>query len=308
VGTRIGQKRKFTFYLLVLEMENPAYQVVYGVGILDDIHNYFPALLYEQGRFQNITNVFSYVRHQLNTRFNLFSYGASLARASASASASAIPTTPAGQIPRSFATAGQIPTSFATSGQMPTSLFTPMRRATVEEEEIMSSIAGASALLNMLNLGLGEPIAGPGQGTIGSVTPRAGGGGGGVWAAFRSPVIVAPSAAVLSANTTIINGGEIPQPDTTCTICQDIIVNTDVCRRLTACGHIYHKVCIDQWFNRSVFCPSCRHDVRDATIVSPRLQGIAGPASGPASAPAETGESAEPPTIPTIDASMPDIT
>jgi hypothetical protein len=60
-------------------MENPAYQVIYNVGLLDDIHNYFPALLYDQGRFQTLVQVFSYVRHQMDTRFNLYSYGASAA-------------------------------------------------------------------------------------------------------------------------------------------------------------------------------------------------------------------------------------
>jgi hypothetical protein len=37
-------------------------------------------------------------------------------------------------------------------------------------------------------------------------------------------------------------------------------------------------VCIDQWFTRSVFCPSCRHDIR---IASPRLQASESPAIPP---------------------------
>jgi hypothetical protein len=42
---------------------------------------------------------------------------------------------------------------------------------------------------------------------------------------------------------------------------------TDSCRILNSCQHVYHRGCIDTWFERSVFCPSCRHDVRDSTSV-----------------------------------------
>jgi hypothetical protein len=56
------------------------YAVVYNVGILDDIHNYFPALLYDHGQFQTVSHVLHYVRSQLHSRFNLYSYGASLHR------------------------------------------------------------------------------------------------------------------------------------------------------------------------------------------------------------------------------------
>lgn len=271
-------------------MNNPDYQVVYGVGILDDVHNYFPALLYEQGRFQNLSHVFSYVRNQLNTRFNLFAYGAGLARASSAAAqqqethwpasfASDIPATPpASRVPR----------------QMPRNLFTPMRGAGggagAEEDEIMASITSASVLLNMLNLGLGDPIATGGlpPAPIAGGTPRTAG----IWAAFRAPVVVAPSITVLNTNTTILNGGEIPQADATCTICQDTIIHSDICRRLTACGHVYHKVCIDQWFNRSVFCPSCRHDVREPRIPSPRLEAASAPSASSPSAGEGEGEGA----------------
>ena len=55
----------------------PNYEVIYNVGLLDDVHNYFPALLYDHGRFQNLPSLFHYVRNQMNTRFNLFAYGAS---------------------------------------------------------------------------------------------------------------------------------------------------------------------------------------------------------------------------------------
>ena len=255
-------KTKFTFYSpqLDINMNDPAYQVVYGVGLLDDVHNYFPALLYDQGRFQNITNIFSYVRSQLNTRFNLYAHGARLAQASNGTDAPA-----------------RAPTYTTTTTPPPMPPLFRSHRAGASDNEVMAS---ASFLLNMLNLGL-EGEAGFTPLRAGSLgTGATGGTGGGVWAAFRTPVIVAPSTAVLASNTSILNASDVSNNlvGVVCTICQDTVVPTDLCRRLNACQHVYHKACIDEWFTRSVFCPSCRHDVREPRAASPMLQGVAGPA------------------------------
>jgi hypothetical protein len=62
-----------------------------------------------------------------------------------------------------------------------------------------------------------------------------------------------------------------------CTVCQDAMHSPEVCRRLRPCQHSFHRGCIDEWFRRSVFCPSCRHDIRNPTP-SPRLGAVAQPA------------------------------
>lgn len=263
-------KTKFTFYSAQLDinMNDPAYQVVYGVGLLDDVHNYFPALLYDQGRFQNITNVFSYVRSQLNNRFNLYAHGARLAQAQAS----------------SFSAPPTYTTTTTPPPMPPMPPITPIGRSyrsTASDNEVMAS---ASLLLNMLNLGLeGESGFTPLRaGTFGARAAGMGGTGGtggtgGVWAAFRSPVIVSPSTAILATNTSILNASDLSNNlvGVVCTICQDTVVSTDLCRRLNACQHVYHKACIDEWFTRSVICPSCRHDVREPRVASPMLQAAA---------------------------------
>ncbi len=53
----------------------PNYETLYGVGLLDDIHNYFPALLYESTSFSTVPEVLSYVQLQTRRRFDLFSLG-----------------------------------------------------------------------------------------------------------------------------------------------------------------------------------------------------------------------------------------
>jgi len=52
-----------------------AYESLYGVGVLDDVHNYFPALLYEPTSFQTVPEVLAYVQLQTRRRFDLFSLG-----------------------------------------------------------------------------------------------------------------------------------------------------------------------------------------------------------------------------------------
>jgi hypothetical protein len=245
-------------------MENPAYQTVYGVSLLDDIHNYFPELLYNHGRFQTLQTVFSYVRHQMNTRFNLYSYGASLAGARA----------PSTRAPG------------------------PPAREPVVEEDIFSSFANISLLLNLLQppqSGLSGLPTRAGLSGLSGLSGRAGlpvrsdfipassviraraGPDSGVWAAFSDPVIVSPSQEILAANTQLISGSDLSS-NTVCSVCQDSIIASESCRRIIACQHTYHRVCIDQWFTRSVFCPSCRHDIR---IASPRLQASESPAIPP---------------------------
>jgi E3 ubiquitin-protein ligase RNF38/44 len=48
----------------------------------------------------------------------------------------------------------------------------------------------------------------------------------------------------------------------TCVICQDTLSPEQEGRKLLACGHWFHRTCIDTWFTRNVRCPNCRHDVR----------------------------------------------
>jgi hypothetical protein len=73
------------------------------------------------------------------------------------------------------------------------------------------------------------------------------------------PVLVRPSQHVLEENTQLIDGIV-----DMCAICQDSITANESCRLLVPCRHRFHRVCIDQWFQRSVFCPTCRHDIRDS--------------------------------------------
>ena len=54
----------------------------------------------------------------------------------------------------------------------------------------------------------------------------------------------------------------VDENNTSCSICQDELTNNQMARILHHCGHIFHKSCIDTWFESHVTCPTCRHDIR----------------------------------------------
>jgi hypothetical protein len=37
------------------------YETVYNIGLLDDLHNIFPAILYEPEHFQNVQSLLLYI-------------------------------------------------------------------------------------------------------------------------------------------------------------------------------------------------------------------------------------------------------
>jgi hypothetical protein len=213
------------------------YEVVYNVSLLDDIHNYFPAVLYDNGRFQNLPQLFHYVRTQMNTRFNLYSYGASLAQARTAA--------PAVPIPQNY-------TNVIYTPQPAPATISPILPS-ISRNDAFRNIAGASALLELFNIGLAD-LTPASTGTLGHLPAD-------IWGSFGDPVIVRPTPEVLASATETVPGSTLPE-GTRCAICQDNITATETTRRIRACHHAYHLVCIDQWFRRSVFCPTCRHDIR----------------------------------------------
>lgn len=73
---------------------------------------------------------------------------------------------------------------------------------------------------------------------------------------FNDPVAVTPTQAQIDSALENINSSL-----TNCAICQDSI-SSDGCR-IRACGHVYHRPCLINWFEMNVRCPVCRHDVRE---------------------------------------------
>ena len=230
-----------------------SYETIYNVGLLDDLHNYFPALLYEQHRFTNLTSVFHYVRSQMNRRFNLYAYGSQAFHQSQE------------EFFRPEPTPIIIPPTPITRPMQPAQPPTPnvqIRQRPVREEpdlaQAVDTLNTTRVLLDMLGLGAGlvDPFP-PLRQQARAPTAE-------FWNQFRAPVVVRPSQAILQQNTELLEATAVPS-NTVCAVCQETIQPTDQLRRLRPCTHVYHRSCIDQWFARSVYCPTCRHDIREAT-------------------------------------------
>ncbi|CEM07539.1 unnamed protein product [Vitrella brassicaformis CCMP3155] len=65
------------------------------------------------------------------------------------------------------------------------------------------------------------------------------------------------------ASSTIGNDKKTDQ-DQVCSICFEPFLHFDLIRRITLCKHKFHQQCLDKWFERSLSCPLCRKDVREA--------------------------------------------
>lgn len=55
-------------------MDN-SYERIYNVGLLDDLHNFFPEVLYNPRRFRSVQELLLYVQNQTLTNFNLYNRG-----------------------------------------------------------------------------------------------------------------------------------------------------------------------------------------------------------------------------------------
>lgn len=199
-----------------------SYQTVYGVGLLDDIHNYFPELLYNSASFTTVPQVLSYIQAQTRRRFNLFSYGREQFLATAPPAVQRVTVPPVSPAPPPF--------------------FTTMEPLNYDD---LFTITNQSDRMPNMNLAI--------LATLLQGIPRQHANN-----TFMEPVIVRPTTEQIAATTTLTTA----VADGTCAICQDEFSGASERRTLNFCHHTFHRGCIDTWFQTNVHCPVCRHDIR----------------------------------------------
>jgi hypothetical protein len=261
---------------------------VYGVQLLDDLHAYFPDVLYEPERFESVQDLLGYIQEQAQEHFNLYNRGRRLHTAARASPAAAAPrqarqAAPAEQTPQTpqetpAAAAAQPATATAPSQQTATLLppVTPPPTVRMQRTPLYTSFYQdgvfpaprgplssflfdfgteredpSTQLLSSL-LGLTFTGAGAGAGAIG---------GSRLASTFMDPVVVHPTREQIAAATEVAVLEEALEG--TCAICQDRMEARNPVRKIRACNHSFHTECIDTWFERSVSCPVCRHDIRD---------------------------------------------
>lgn len=274
------------------------YETLYGVGLLDDLHNYFPAILYDSGRFHNVSELLTYIQSNARNRFDLFSFGqrayisrhapppaptipsrAPRTRISATLSSLIAPlqTSIPASVPHIDLSGNHIESDTEEesnhnsetedSHELPP-LMSPSNSTTRERQfQYLADPLSDNQAMNLINLLIGglNTTALPSLRTreinldLGSIR---------LPSQFMEPVIVRPTQEQIEAGST----RAFPSEVSPCSICQEDIQINEMGRRLTACGHTFHIRCIDRWFNENVHCPICRHDIRETNTTNTSSQ------------------------------------
>jgi len=241
-----------------------ANQNIYSVQLLNDLHNYFPDLLYNFRRFQNVQDVLGYVRAV--SEISPYERGLQQYRMRQRARQGVIPTNryinpiisipttnmsaPSTSIPSTSLPSTSLPSTSVNSTQASVSDTTVPRirmRLNTDRTDVMDSfLGGLSIILGSANGGIMTMNEQAVEEQLQSFLSQ-------------SVPVYPTSREIDNASTTFMT---TEQQDDNCAICQDVIESNQTVRRLTHCNHYFHQLCIDTWFQRNVHCPSCRHDIR----------------------------------------------
>lgn len=242
------------------------YEELYGVGLLDDLHNYFPAVLYEPERFLNVPSLLAYIQNQTRNRFDLFSLGHREYRNAAAPSASASPPPPPPPPTTVPSIRVNVPLGDVSANPIPLNSNFPAPPPRITPRLSTNPFANLQYVLNFPDPEDDESAALTGLLTTLlrlPANPIALGGGSRPSGldAFLQPVPIRPTNEQIEANTTV--GNLVSDEEHACAICQDNLQPEQEGRKLNACGHWFHKHCIDTWLEGNVQCPVCRHDIRE---------------------------------------------
>ncbi len=243
---------------------NRGYEYQYNIPFFDDIHNFFPDLLYAPlGRFNTASDILIYIRDQVRLRADRFSAAQRnmnlyynniitpnlLSRASSPSRSVPVPgpTVPSEMlwppapapvpvpVPASVPPAPPIPPAPAPSVPL---FRTSLNAFSTRDIEFMDS------LLNIFT----QP-----SNTINII--------GATLTDHLTPVIVYPSPTEIAVATTVIDATGT-HTEQQCTICFENFAEGQRMRQINHCQHTFHKTCIDRWFTTNVRCPNCRYDIR----------------------------------------------
>ena len=257
-----------------------SFERAYGFDLLDDMHNFFPELMYDDEMFNH--EMAAYMRHRVRTLFpstytrneNIYNiYERTTRRRNYEAfraTRMVVPPTPRPPM-RASRTRVDVDLSGGAAPQLATPPLPPPfgrgrllgvntvggairnrnwdwvnmpRQQTMEPIPALTSEENVftTGLLNLLNISLTGTAAG----------------------AFQD-VEVAPTPEQIAAGSETRNA-ETVSSDTICAICMDHGAEEEGTWRILRCSHMYHSECIDTWFSSHVGCPVCRTDIRSYSV------------------------------------------
>ena len=229
---------------------------IYHAPMLNDLHNYFPEILYNPGRFQTTQDLIQYIIQVANENPYLrgqaqYNYYQTLRHTAAPSALNPSISAP----PPAYATATVSAPSLSSPATATVSAAAPTYRATTRIAHF--SLDDDRDFFNILFAPQGSsPMRGDGFVTnlLGQLFQ-------GMPQTFLDPVIVSPSAEQIDEATTLDTA--IVMQEDNCAICQEEIGMGQEMRTIDHCHHTFHQHCIDIWFQRNVRCTTCRHDIRD---------------------------------------------
>lgn len=228
-------------------MNTPPY---YGIQLLDDLHNHFPAILYNPRQFLTVADVLEYIQTQTRNHFDRFS-NAQRNYSSQQPQSQPQQTQPQQRPRQTSSDIPRIPVRFrtttATATTQPQGRFNPLLRVLRPLSSSEGEIGGgmtADIIASLFNLG---SVLGADEMDITSIP--------------MEPVPVIPTAEQIQSATSL-SSATVANELVACSICQDNFAVGQEIRRIHHCNHEFHRGCIDTWFQTNVACPMCRWDIR----------------------------------------------
>jgi hypothetical protein len=282
---------------------NQQYESYYGIGLLDDMHNYFPDLLYNIGRFRDVQDVLTYIRSTTQYRFDRFTIAEQARRpwqTQTQTQTQQQPQTQTQQQPqrynhrrwrqrqtqaprqtqahRSDNYRTRLPTLNTPLTQPTTAYFPPYQLpplTTFTDTPGLTHNRTNIPTLPYTTFDFTLPYT---TMTTMPTIPTTDMDNAtalltliGLFAPptptptqLLEPVIVAPSRNVINIATTTETITEEPVPSGICVICQENFAISNTIRTIEHCSHSFHNSCILRHFETSVRCPTCRFDIRDS--------------------------------------------
>lgn len=243
---------------------------IYPIQLLNDLHNWFPDILYNPGRFQNVQDLLEYIRQGAN--INPFTHGLQFYNArqrngnnssqssninpdniaryqSAASRGNSYVPRPSRNVSSNDLVGYRIPVSDSDVSQILGRLnnISPVTFRFSNNNDRLPSI------FDNIQIPLGNPLHQLFSSTM-------------LENFLNQSVIIRPSEDDINRTTTTSIAPNIQ--DDICTICQDNIEEGQNMRKINHCNHYFHQDCIDTWFEGNVHCPTCRYDIRDTPVIN----------------------------------------
>ena len=250
---------------------NPSpYTGPYDSVLLNEIHRLFPALLYNPENYRTYYDVSNYIQSQMRGRYDIFSntrnqylsnsIDMNLSPPPQRPRRRPVPPSAPGSSAPAAANARPVRSAPPRNQENPRVIRTPPRQLnppsrTTHVSPIMTYInpnggppqTYEEQIMDLLNV-----ISMPFNTTATLRIPLS--------STFEEPVVVRPTQLEIVEHTHLAT--IIADVDDVCSICQEQYQPQTQVRVINHCSHRFHTRCIDEWFQRNVHCPVCRHDIR----------------------------------------------